>query len=230
MMEGLLGAYLLVTAIVAARLAGHALFSPGDPARPSGKSRMVINGILASLMWPMTTTRPVSVWVHPSCYLDTPPSDWTAMRERMGLLLQPPPCGRVVRYVQGTDRYGRETHGEFLFPASEVANEIAETARQNPDVSWAYGDEEAVQLWIGGRDDSRQDPTDVPDRWAEIFSYTAWNLLNRQVGTGRCAKCQTTIGANKLVLRSTDGSRIGADTVNCPNGHCLLMASRAWMT
>jgi hypothetical protein len=230
MMEALLGAYLLVSAMVAARLAGHALSSPVDSTRPSDKAGWVMNVILASLMWPMTTTRPVSVWVHPSCYLNTPPSGWAAMRERMGLILQPPPCGRVVRYVQGTARYGRETHGEFLFPASEVAKEIAETSRQNPNVSCAYGDEEAMQLWIGGRDDSRQDPTDVPERWVEIFSYTAWNLLRRGVGTGRCSLCNRITPVMGLALRPTDGGRLGADTVHCPNGHRLLVVGREWMT
>lgn len=157
-------------------------------------------------------------------------SGWATMRRRVGLLLRPPPCGSVVRYVQGTARYGRETHGEFLFPASEVAKDIAATVRQNPNVSWAGGDEEAMQLWIGGRDDNRRDPTDVPQRWTELFSYTAWDLIRQGIGTGRCNQCNSVTPATELDLHPTDGGRLGADTVYCPKGHRLLVAGRARMT
>jgi len=230
MMEGLLVAYLLVAAIVVVRVLGHAMLSYDDSAGPSDRLRRVSNALLAALLWPISTAQPVSVWANPDYYLGTPVSGWVAMRERIGLLLRPPPCGSVVRYVQGMARYGRETHGEFLLPASEVAKEIAETARQNPDVSWAYGDEEAMQLWIGGRDDSRQDPTDVPERWSEVFSYTAWNLLRQGVGTGRCSLCNCVTPAKGLALRPAYGGRLGADTVHCPNGHRLLLVGRGCTT
>jgi hypothetical protein len=229
MLEGLLVAYLLVAAIVVVRILGHATFSYDGSAGPSDRLRRASNALLAALLWPISTSQPVSVWANPDYYLVTRLSGWVAMRERIGLLLRPPPCGSVVRYVQGTARYGRETHVEFLFPASEVAQEIAEAARQNSDVSWAYGDEEAMQLWIGGRDDGRQDPTDVPERWSEILSYMAWNLIRQGIGTGRCNQCNCVTPAIELSLHPSDGGRLGADTVYCPNGHRLLLVGRGCM-
>jgi hypothetical protein len=159
------------------------------------------------------------------------PSEFSlGFRDLLMSVLCPARCSAVVRYAQGTARYGRETQGEFRFPAAAVAEEFEDTARKWPDVSWAYGHEAAMLAWIRGRDETRTRPTRVPERWSEVFSYTAWTLLQQGVGVAKCNVCRTVTPASELKLRPTDGSCIGFDSVECPNGHRLLVADRIRQT
>ena len=91
-----------------------------------------------------------------------------AQEERRRLWENPPPCGAAIRYVP---EYGyEETHGEFLFQATDVEQELQERLQLNPRL--ANGDDGSILRCVQGCDESITEPTAVPSIWAR-FQHVA---------------------------------------------------------
>jgi hypothetical protein len=125
-----------------------------------------------------------------------------------------------VRYVP---KYGyEESHGEFLFQAADVEQELQEFLQEYPHL--ANGDEGAILKWVQGRDESLTEPTDVPTIWAR-FQYAADDLVRAGKAEIYCQKCQAIIEPDQIATKDDSGKRgWNFDRLVCPHGHSLLVA------
>ena len=131
----------------------------------------------------------------------------------------PPPCGSVIHYVQKC--IYEDTHGEFLFRASDVEQELKDILREN--LNLANTDEGAILNWVQGRNESLTEPTDVPSIWSR-FKYVADNLVRAGKAEIHCTKCGTVIGSDQLATNDDSGKRgWNFDRVACQHGHNLLV-------
>ena len=142
-----------------------------------------------------------------------------AQEERRRLWENPPPCGSVIRYIP---KYGyEETHGEFLFQATDVEQELQERLQLNPRL--ANGDDGSILRWVQGCDESVTEPTAVPSIWVR-FQYVADDLIRAGKAEIYCQKCQATIGSDQISTNDDSGKRSwNFDRVVCPHGHDLLV-------
>jgi len=138
---------------------------------------------------------------------------------RASLRENPPPCGSVIRYVQDCVYEG--VHGEFLFKATDVEQQIEGILKENPHL--AQGDEGAILNWVKGRDESLTGPTSIPSSWAR-FQYMADDLVRAGKAEIHCTKCGAVIGADQLATDDDSGKRgWNFDRIACQHGHNLLV-------
>jgi hypothetical protein len=143
-----------------------------------------------------------------------------AQEERRRLSENPPPCGSVIHYVP--QRVYEETHGEFLFQAADVEHKVQESLQRNPHL--ANSDEGAILHWVQGRDESVNEPVDVPSIWAR-FQYVADSLIRAGKVEIYCQKCKAAIESNQIATNDDSGQRgWNLDRVVCPQGHSLLVS------
>jgi len=149
-----------------------------------------------------------------------------AQKARDRLWKNPPPCGSVIRYVQQS--VYEDTHGEFLFSAADVEDALEGILQENPHLR--HGDEGALLAWLGGRDESVTEPTDIPSTWSR-FQYVASDLVRGGKATIRCKRCETEIGADQFVTNDDNMQRgYNFDRVVCPQGHNLLVVDSVHLT
>ncbi|MGB5716977.1 MAG: hypothetical protein WBN81_07765 [Gammaproteobacteria bacterium] len=143
-----------------------------------------------------------------------------AQEERRRLWEDPPPCGAVIRYVP---EYGyEETHGEFLFQATDVEQELQKRLQLNPRL--VNGDEGSILRWAQGCDESITETTAVPSIWAR-FQYVADTLIRAGKSEIYCQKCQATIRSDQISTNDDRGQPgWNFDRLVCPQGHTLLVA------
>jgi len=144
-------------------------------------------------------------------------------REECRLWNNPPPCGSLIIYRQGSGRY-EETFGEFIFRSDDIEKELELRIGHNTHL--ADNHEGAILHWLQQRDNQLTEPTLVPEIWNR-FQFVADNLLRNGMGEIKCLKCNKQIPINDL-HRQDDRDLPGwnFNRLQCPHGHPLLVTER----
>ncbi|MCG7932565.1 MAG: hypothetical protein N0E44_21325 [Candidatus Thiodiazotropha lotti] len=224
-LDVLLYAYYAGTLVVALRLIWHMAHKLDKYDWHYNRSHIFLSFIFYVLLWPILLAKKPGYMMDPSelftrqilgVEIDIP----GRMRMLDQLRINPPPCGPVIRYCQGSGRYA-ETCGEFLFSAEAVEAKLVKRLQENP--VRANNEVGAVLNWVRQRDDTLTEPTNVPDAWWQ-FQSTADDLVRQGDAVVRCLKCGKEVQTNELV-RNDDSGLPGwnFNRLACPEGHNLLV-------
>ncbi|MBJ6903563.1 hypothetical protein JG633_18240, partial [Vibrio cholerae] len=107
-------------------------------------------------------------------------------------------------------------YGEFIFPSALLEKQLIERLRQSPHLQG--NDEGKILAWVQSRDESQQEPVDVPPMWLR-FSYLADDLIAHNIGLVRCSVCHDEIETGQLQEKSVNLCGRVERKYLCPNGH-----------
>ncbi|EGQ8121610.1 hypothetical protein V9R51_002547 [Vibrio cholerae] len=128
-------------------------------------------------------------------------------------------CGAYVRYKPKPEGICDSSYGEFIFPSALLEKQLIERLRQSPHLQG--NDEGKILAWVQSRDESQQEPVDVPPMWLR-FSYLADDLIAHNIGLVRCSVCHDEIETGQLQEKSVNLCGRVERKYLCPNGHALL--------
>ncbi len=126
-------------------------------------------------------------------------------------------CGAYIRFTPIAFGLCENSHGEFVFPSSSVERLLLKRLNENPHLK--HGEEGKLLSWIQQRDESIQDPTDVP--WF-CFDCLLDDLIKQQVGSVLCTICQKHMGLEQLQKKTTAAYSLTLRGYVCPQGHTIV--------
>ncbi|HFQ5284849.1 TPA: hypothetical protein ACGUMO_003622 [Vibrio vulnificus] len=128
-------------------------------------------------------------------------------------------CGAYVSYKPASEGSENESYGAFIFPSALLEKQLIERLGQSPHLQG--NDEGKILAWVQSRDESLQEPVNMPPMWSR-FSYLADDLIANNIGLVCCSVCHQEMEMSQLQEKSVNLCGHVERQYLCPNGHVQL--------